>query len=63
MQLIIYAIRHINVLKECYLSGQKNNMQMFGAIHFIKLQNDNLTVKRWGKKILKKKKIKNELEI
>ena len=46
MQLIIYAIRHINVLKECYLSGQKNNMQMFGAIHFIKLQNDNLTVKR-----------------
>ena len=34
-------------LKERYLSGQKHNIQIFGVISFVKLQNDTqITVKR-----------------
>ena len=32
--------KHIKGSKERYLLGQKHNLQIFGAIPFIKLQND-----------------------
>ena len=32
--------KHINGSKECYLLGQKHNLQIFGVIPFVRLQND-----------------------
>ena len=40
--LLIHVVRskHTKGLKECYLLGQKHNLQMFGVIPFVKLQYD-----------------------
>ena len=36
----LFRSKYIKSSKEHYLLGQKHNLQMFGVIHFIKLQSD-----------------------
>ena len=37
---------HMKGSKECYILGQKHNLQIFGVIPFIKPQNKNTKQKR-----------------